>query len=97
LAAILFELANQGPWWCPMCGSGGAWGWGMGAMALFWIVVLGIAIWLVLQLVGRGRSPGGDAGRTRAEEILKERYARGEIDRETYQRMLDDVRPGPPS
>jgi len=80
-----------------MCGPGGAWGWGMGAMALFWVLVLGIVIWLAFQLGGRGRPPGGDAGRSRAEEILKERYARGEIDRETYQRMLDDLRRGSPS
>jgi putative membrane protein len=65
-------------------------------MSLFWVVVLGIVIWLMVRLVGRGRPPGGDAGR-RAEEILMERYARGEIDRETYQRMLDDLRRGSPS
>jgi putative membrane protein len=69
----------------------------MGIMALFWVVVLGIAIWLMAQLVDRGRRPGGEAGRNRAEEILKERYARGEIDRETYQRMFDDLKRGSPN
>jgi uncharacterized membrane protein len=53
-------------------------------MTLFWVVVLGIIIWLIFQLIGRGRSPGSEAGRGRAEEILNERHARGEIDRETY-------------
>jgi putative membrane protein len=61
------------------------------------VVVLGIIIWLIFQLIGRGRSPGSEAGRGRAEEILNERHARGEIDRETYQRMLEDLRGGPPS
>ncbi|NPA93284.1 MAG: hypothetical protein GXO56_06360, partial [Chloroflexi bacterium] len=39
---------------------------------------------------------------TTAEDILKARYARGEIDRETYLQMLRDLqtppsRPQPPS
>jgi uncharacterized membrane protein len=29
-----------------------------------------------------------------AERIVKRRYARGEIDRETYERMLDDLAHG---
>ncbi len=97
MAGVVFALAHQGPWWCPMCGPGGMWGWAMVPMTLFWVVVLGIVIWLIFQLIGRGRAPGGETGRSRAEEILNERYARGEIDRETYQRMLEDLRPGPPS
>lgn len=56
-----------------------------------------VVIWLVSQLIRRDRAPGGETRRGRAEEILKERYARGEIDRETYQRMLEDLRRGPPS
>jgi putative membrane protein len=91
MIGVVFALAHQGPWWCPMCGPGGMWGWGMVPMTLFWVVVLGIVFWLMLQLVGRGRAPGEKTGRGRAEEILKERYARGEIDRETYQRMLEDL------
>jgi putative membrane protein len=72
------------------------WGWGMVPMTLFWLVILGLVIWLIFRLVERGRPPG-DAGRGRAEEILKERYARGEIDRETFQDMLKDLSRGPPS
>lgn len=64
-----------------MCGPGGMWV-GMVPMTLFWEVVLGIVIWLIFQLIGRGRAPGGETGRSRAEEILNERYGRGEIDRE---------------
>ena len=37
----------------------------------------------------RGRMNGG---RESAEEILRRRYAKGEIDRETYQRMLADLK-----
>jgi len=43
------------------------------------------------------RSPSRNAGEqgeapSRSEEILKERYARGEIDRTQYLEMLNDVR-----
>ena len=85
-------VAMQAPWWCPMCGPAGAWGWGMMVlMVIFWIVLIGLAVFLVYRLTrgigaaGRGR---GDA----AESILRERFARGEIDHETYQRMLEDLR-----
>lgn len=71
-----------------MHGWGG--GWGMGWMSIGWILglaVIAFAIWAVLRSVrprdGAGASP---------EEILKQRYARGEIDRDTYQRMLTDLK-----
>ena len=66
------------------------WGGHMGLMAWLWIVVLvaiGAVVWFA-SAAGRGRGTG-DAS---AEQQLKKRYAAGEIDRETYQRMLDDLR-----
>ena len=57
-------------------------------MMLWWLpLLLGIAlvIWLMR------RRPGGDAT-DRAEAALRERYARGEIDDETYRRMLAELR-----
>jgi uncharacterized membrane protein len=41
------------------------------------------------------RTTGGFSVRSTeesAEQILKRRYARGEIDREDYERRLDDIR-----
>lgn len=75
---------------CPMCDMmlGMGW-WGMLLMALFWIVVLGLAGWLIYRLF-RGWSR--NRGRESPEEVLRERYARGEIDRATYQRMREDLR-----
>ncbi len=37
-------------------------------------------------------SPAGGGGSTNASEILRERYARGEISREEYQRMQQDLK-----
>ena len=69
---------------------GMGWGWiGLGIvhMALFWIlVILGIVV-LVKWLAGGG--PSRVEGR--ALEILKERYARGELTREEFERMKRDV------
>ena len=71
MAPVFLELGYQGPWWCPMCGPGGTWGWGMVIMMLFWAVVLAVVIWLIVQLVARGHPPGAETGQSRAEEIVR--------------------------
>jgi plastocyanin len=50
-------------------------------MVLFWIIVLGGGVWLIVSM-SRGR------GNDRAEEMLRERLARGEIDVEEFNRRL---------
>lgn len=80
--------SGYGPWHM--------WGWGMMgagmgvAMILFWVVIIVLAIaavrWLLAAAPGR---PG--AGET-AEDILKKRYARGEIQKEEYEAKLRDLR-----
>jgi putative membrane protein len=70
-------------------------GWGWGGMwlgPLFMIAVLALVVAAIVALarwVGRG-GDGGGRMRT-ARDILDERYARGEIDREEYQRRRDDI------
>ncbi|MDI3256645.1 MAG: SHOCT domain-containing protein [Kyrpidia sp.] len=39
-----------------------------------------------------GYGPGGGPQTDRAEQLLRERYARGELDRETFQQMMKDLR-----
>jgi len=56
-------------------------------MMLWWIVAMLVVVLLMFWLV----SPIG-AKPEAADEILKRRYARGEIDREEYQRRLEDLR-----
>jgi putative membrane protein len=64
----------------------------MGWMGLWWL--LGIAL-LVLVVWAIARAAGGQNA-TRGEEspetTLKRRYARGEIDRDEYERQLSDLR-----
>ena len=71
-------------------------GWGWGGMwlgPLFMIIPLAlviVAIVALLRWMGGGSANGGGRVRT-ARDILDERYARGEIDREEYQRRRDDM------
>jgi putative membrane protein len=71
---------------------GGVPHWWMGFwMVLWWGVGVGV---LVLFVWAVTRATGGQPGRTEdtPEQILKRRYARGEIDREDYERRLTDLR-----
>ncbi len=73
-------------------------GFGMIFMLIFWIVIIGLAVWLVSTLFPRptntslyrsGIQPGGSA--ELALEILKQRYARGEISKAEYETMRRDL------
>lgn len=61
---------------------------------MFWMVFIwilgGLAVLAVLWLLARGAgSPGGQES---PEEVLKRRYAAGEISREEYEEKLADLR-----
>lgn len=62
----------------------------MGFMWIWWILLIVIVVLGIRFFTGRG---GAQAGRRESpEEILKRRYANGEIDREEYERMMSDLR-----
>ena len=86
---------------CPMCEAmSGPWGWVMILlMAVFWITLFGLLAWLVYRLVRRrSGSEGAAASRDgEAEAILRERYARGDIDHAKFERMQGDLRRGGPA
>lgn len=66
----------------------GGMGWGgMVGMILFWVVLIAGIVWAVSRLLPGRQAPAGlpDSGREKPEDILDRRYARGEIDLETYQ------------
>lgn len=80
----------------------GWWGFGYGSwwgvlmmifMALFWALLIGGGVLLVLWLVQQGRLPSVGAGPSAARplDILRERYAKGEITREQYEQMRRDL------
>jgi putative membrane protein len=61
----------------------------MGWMGLWWILGLAALVALVWVVV---RISSGTPREESPEGILRRRYARGEIDREEYQRQLEDLR-----
>ena len=75
-----------------MMGDWGGWHWGTGFgwvfAILFWaLILLGIAALAKWMFFG-----GGWPGSTRRPlDILKERYARGDITREQYEQMRRDI------
>jgi len=71
----------------------GTMGFGMGGMSIFWLLLVIVAVLVVVWLIRQGRpqTPRGPHGSS-AEKVLKQRYARGEIGRDEYQRMLEELR-----
>ena len=70
-----------------------AWGWiGMVAgMLLFWGLVIAAIVFVVRSLgSGDNRQPG--TGRAAPEDVLADRFARGEIDETEYHQRLDALR-----
>ncbi len=67
-------------------------GWGMHFMGpLFWIFIIVGVVLLVRWLMGSANTDSKNHAQESALEILNKRYARGEIDRETYERMKKDL------
>lgn len=66
-------------------------GFGMfGGMFIFWILIIVLAVLLVKGLFNSNDSKSTENTKT-AKQILAERYARGEINQEQYNSILDDV------
>ena len=64
-------------------------GWGILTMALFWIGLILLIVWVVRSVVGANQSGGG--GSATARDILDQRYARSEITRKEYEQMKKDI------
>jgi putative membrane protein len=68
-------------WW-------GAWGIGMMLlMLLFWVLVVVGFVVGVRWLFGKGRTARSDSALT----ILRERYARGEVNKEEFEQKMKDL------
>lgn len=68
-------------------------GWhGMWFGWIFWIVILALIVWIVVRLTANNQNkqqlPG--SGET-ALDILKKRYAKGEISKEQFEQMKKDL------
>ena len=59
---------------------------GMLLWALWWVVIIAVIVWVVHRLLGLTRKGGSSS-----LEILKERYAKGEIDKQEFEEKKRDL------
>ena len=71
------------------------WGWGGSIMMiLFWLLIIGVVVFLVREWRRHEQECGHDRGREEggALETLRNRYARGEITREEFTEMWETLK-----
>lgn len=67
---------------------GGAW-LGMGFGMVLWLVLGVVVVWLIVRgLIALERTRTDSTPRSGPDEILRERFARGEIDADEFERRL---------
>lgn len=72
-------------------GMTGGFGFGWIFMILWWVFII-VAIFALVKWLGSSyRTGGGNSRDNKALEILKERYARGEIDEQEFQKRMHDL------
>lgn len=75
----------------------GGWGMGFGGfgflwMAIFWIVILAVVFWFLGSLFPRSNTAQPPTKTNESPlDIVKQRYARGEISRAEYETLLHDL------
>ena len=96
LSSTMGGMTGHGMMGPAFMGRGGGWMWGVGmwvgglAMLVFWGALIVGAVLIVRHL--GGGLPERDV-RTSPLDILKRRYASGEITREQYEQMRKDLEP----
>ena len=58
-------------------------------MGILFIIVIGVVVYFIIQST-RAKTSGGPLQETPLD-ILKKRYAKGEISKEEYERMKNDL------
>lgn len=58
---------------------------------LFWVAILALVFTLIWKIVSSTPQQGGAPEGPSAKEILSQRYAKGEIDEDTFRRMMDEL------
>ena len=61
----------------------------MSIWGIIWLVLVGLAIWALVRWVDRRTSAPGPTSDLSAMEVLRQRYARGEIGATTFEQMRE--------
>ncbi len=69
----------------------GGWGFGGIWMIIFWAIIVGLVVWGIVALARHSGTNPVPVDDRRPLEIAKERYARGEISKEDYERIKRDI------
>jgi putative membrane protein len=64
---------------------------GMWFTGIFWLVVLILIIWFIVNQLNKGKQDSQTSGQESAMDILKKRFAKGEITKEQYEQMKKDL------
>ena len=80
----------MGNWGWDHMGNTMGWGYGGPFMILVWIAII-VAIVLAAKSIFGDSSRSGPSAKKSALDMLKERYARGEIDKEEFERKKRDL------
>lgn len=75
----------------PIMGFGGFGGIGMIFGFIFFILIVIGVVFLIVWLVRRSSYSATDRTGTKSIELLKERYAKGEVTKEQYENMKKDL------
>ena len=81
----MWDWQGAGGWW---------WVWMVFMMALFWIPLILAVVWMLRQMGGGSRPSTGPEGDGDAVEIARRAYARGELPRERYLQIIEDLKQG---
>ena len=86
---MMYGYGNYGEW-----GPGNMMGFfGGGIMMLFfWVLLIIFIVWIVREVRGKSfHSDSGSDSSLKALEILKERYAKGEIEKKEFEEKKKDL------
>ena len=70
------------------CGAGSMMGWFGGGimMIVFWVLFIALIVWVVREFSGKNSKSSSNA-----LDILKERYAKGEMNKEEFESKKKDI------